>query len=118
MVICDFGDIAVVPFPFTDVPVSKRRPALALSAREFNTQNGHTIFAMITTAARSRWPQDMEISMSPETGLVHASVVRWKLFTLPNNIILSKAGVLGQADLATASSALQQIFGLQSQIRH
>lgn len=42
-------DVVVVPFPFAEGPGEKRRPALALSSRDFN-RAGHTILAMITTA--------------------------------------------------------------------
>ena len=37
-------DVVVVPFPFAEGPGEKRRPALALSEREFN-RAGHTITA-------------------------------------------------------------------------
>jgi len=58
MLICDPGDLAIVPFPFTDIVVAKPRPALALSSRTANEESGNTIFAMITRAAQSHWPQD------------------------------------------------------------
>lgn len=48
--ICDRYDIIVVPFPFADVPVLKRRPAVVLSGAVFNATNGASVVAMITTA--------------------------------------------------------------------
>ena len=62
MTICEAGDVAIVPFPFTDIAIAKPRPALALSAAEANEANGATLFAMITTAQRSRWPSDIPLS--------------------------------------------------------
>ena len=56
--ICDHWDIALVPFPFMDIPVSKKRPALVISSKEFNSKNDHSVFAMITTAKASSWPSD------------------------------------------------------------
>ena len=96
--ICDFGDVVVVPFPFVDSPASKRRPSAILSARSFNDANGHSLCAMITTAAASRWPSDHSISDLKSAGLPRPCVLRWKLFTLPNDLILKKAGVLAKAD--------------------
>ena len=96
--ICDAGDVVVVPFPFVDISAEKRRPSLILSLRTFNQANGHSICAMITTASRTRWPSDIDIQGLAEAGLPRACVVRWKLFTLPNEVILRRAGKLGKRD--------------------
>jgi mRNA interferase MazF len=97
-VICDFADVVVVPFPFVDHPISKTRPALVISNRDFNAANNNTVFAMITTAAQSSWPSDIVITDEPAAGIEHHSVVRWKLFTLPNALILRKIGELHATD--------------------
>jgi mRNA interferase MazF len=99
-VICEFGDVVVVPFPFVNRPVSKKRPAVVLSTRDFNAANNHSICAMITTAAGSSWPSDIPINDSQSAGLAHQSLIRWKVFTLPNQWILRKAGILAAKDKA------------------
>ncbi|PIQ31361.1 MAG: transcriptional regulator [Zetaproteobacteria bacterium CG_4_9_14_3_um_filter_49_83] len=92
-------DIVVVPFPFTDRESSKRRPALVLSdANNFNAQVGHSVLAMITSAANSSWPLDVEISDLDAAGLTSSSVVRMKLFTLDHQLILRKVGALSEND--------------------
>ncbi|MBZ0227283.1 MAG: type II toxin-antitoxin system PemK/MazF family toxin [Bauldia sp.] len=101
--ICDFGDVVAVPFPFVDRPILKRRPALVLTARAFNADNGQSVLAMITTAAGSSWPSDIEISDGEGAGLMHRSVVRWKLFTLENGALLRKLGTLGSNDRAAVA---------------
>ena len=63
--ICDHWQIAAVPFPFMERPAVKRRPALIVSNRNFNSNNDHTIMAMITTAQLERWSSDYTIT---ETG--------------------------------------------------
>jgi mRNA interferase MazF len=97
-VVCDFGDVVIVPFPFVDAPEERRRPSVVLSKPSFNTTHSHSILAMITTAARSHWPTDIPISDLLSAGLPHSCVVRWKLFTLPNALMLRRAGALGPAD--------------------
>jgi len=97
-VICDLGDVVVVPFPFVDTAADKRRPSLVLSRQSFNQTSGHSICAMITTAARMRWQSDIAIDDLKPAGLQRPCVVRWKLFTLPNEIILKKAGMLSESD--------------------
>jgi mRNA interferase MazF len=96
-VICEAGDVAVVPFPFSERPGSKRRPALVLSHRTFN-EAGHAIFAMITTKAHSPWPGDVTIEDLEAAGLRHPCIVRLKLFTLDNRLILKRAGRLADVD--------------------
>jgi hypothetical protein len=41
-VICDFGDVVVVPFPLVDLAAEKRRPSLILSHSTFNDTHGHS----------------------------------------------------------------------------
>jgi mRNA-degrading endonuclease toxin of MazEF toxin-antitoxin module len=109
-VICDFADIVVVPFPFVDRPIAKRRPALVFSGGDFNTDNGQTVLAMITTASASSWPSDIEIRDGEAAGLLHRSVIRWKVFTLPNQMILRRIGRLGDADRTRVSRYARQAF--------
>lgn len=95
--ICDAGEVVTTPFPFTDRASTKRRPALALSGRSFN-QHGHTLMAMITTSS-STWPLDTAFDWAA-AGLPKPSIVRMKLFTIDNRVIVRKLGTLGAADWA------------------
>lgn len=106
-VICDPGDVAVVPFPFSERPGTKRRPALVLSRRRFN-QAGHTIFSMITTKDHSPWPGDVAIEHLEAAGLPRPCIVRWKLFTLDNRLILRRAGRLAESDHRTVRASLEE----------
>lgn len=115
--ICDFGDVVVVPFPFVDRPISKRRPALVLSREAFNADNGHTVLAMITTAAGLSWPSDIAIGDGESAGLSHHSVIRWKVFTLPNPTILRRIGGLGRDDRARVTRASRGAFAHQDSNR-
>jgi len=84
-------DVVVVPFPFTDKPDTKKRPALVLSNADFN-QSNHTILAMITTKDHPSWPGDSPIRDYENAGLKAPCIVRFKLFTLDNWLILRKIG--------------------------
>lgn len=112
MLLCDPGDVAIVPFPFTDIAVAKPRPALALSARKPNEDSGNTVFAMITTAARSRWPQDVPLSDRQVAGLSTASIVRIKLFTLDNRLVSRKVGALSQRDRIAVRRMLRDLLAV------
>jgi mRNA interferase MazF len=110
-VVCEFGDVVVVPFPFVDLAAEKRRPSLILSHAAFNGSHRHSICAMITTGARSSWPSDVAIEDLKLAGLNRPCVVRWKLFTLPNEFILRRAGKLASRDRDKVVSAVHNILG-------
>ena len=101
-------DVIVVPFPFTDQAASRRRPALILSNPAWNTASGHAICAMITSARQSGWPLDVPITDLASAGLTTPCLVRMKLFTLDNKLIVRRAGALGQGDAAAVTAAIEQ----------
>jgi mRNA interferase MazF len=96
-VICDAFQVVVVPFPFSDSPGHKRRPALVLSARHFN-RHGHAVMAMITTRTQPAWPGDTPVSDLRSAGLQVQCSVRLKLFTLDNRLLVRVLGRLAPAD--------------------
>jgi mRNA interferase MazF len=110
-VICDAGDVAVVPFPFFERPGTKRRPALVLSGRSFN-QAGHTVLAMITTRGHDPWPGDVELQRHEEAGLDRPCIVRPKLFTLDNRLLLRRTGTLAAGDRRAVRRALRDVLGV------
>jgi len=102
-------DVVVVPFPFTDRASAKRRPALVLSDAPFNS-SGHSILAMITTAARTSWTSDTRIKDLNVAGLQAPSVVRCNLFTLDNRLLQYTAGRLTERDIAAVKKRLRHIL--------
>lgn len=108
--ICDHGEVVLVPFPFVDLPISKKRPALVLSVAEFNEETDHSILAMITTAKSSSWPSDHFLLEHEAVGLKKNCYVRWKTFTLPNSLILRRIGHLSTQDQAHIRLQMEAIF--------
>lgn len=107
----DAFDVVVVPFPFTDRTTTKRRPALILSdSQAFNLQVGQAVMAMITSANNSDWPLDTAIQDLAAAGLPSTSVVRMKLFTLDEKLIIRKAGTLASTDRMRVKEALRQLL--------
>ena len=106
-------DVVVVPFPFTDKTTTKRRPALVLSAsRTFNKHVAHSVLAMITSASNSDWPLDTEIEDIEVAGLPFASIVRMKIFTLDDQLVIRKAGTLSKKDQTAVTKALRTLLPL------
>lgn len=108
-------DVVVVPFPFTDKMTTKRRPALVLSDDfHFNQYVGQSVLAMITSAKNSDWPLDVPIENLDSAGLPSESVVRMKLFTLDDRLIIRKAGHLEKDDQKSFRVALNQLLCLSA----
>lgn len=101
-----------VPFPFTDRAATKNRPALVLSdAAAFNAPAGHSIMAMITSAANSPWPLDCPIGELTAAGLPAPSLVRFKLFTLDHRLVRGQLGKLAPADAEAVTDRLRRLLG-------
>ena len=97
LVICDPWDVVVIPFPFTDTAGARRRPAVVLSEVDFN-RDGHSVLAMITSSTHGPWPGDVEISDLAAAGLNVRCVVRFKIFTLDNRLLVRRIGHLAECD--------------------
>ena len=106
---CDPWDVVTVPFPFSDRPGEKRRPAVVLSRRKFNRE-GHTALLMITTKVEPPWPGDRQIVDRVAAGLPVSCIVRLKLFTLDNRLILKKLGRFGAKDQAESRRLFRDLI--------
>ncbi|MEM9274708.1 MAG: type II toxin-antitoxin system PemK/MazF family toxin [Cyanobacteria bacterium P01_F01_bin.143] len=104
-------DIVVVPFPFTDSPKTKRRPALVLSDVSVFKVN-KTILTMITSANHPEWALDTKIKDLEAAGLKAPSKIRFKLFTLDNQLIIKKIGSLGIHDRRAITQTIKQLFNI------
>ncbi len=112
--ICSPFSIIVVPFPFTDKAAVKKRPALVVSTEDFNRQ-GHTVLAMITTKGHLPWPGDFNIGNLPSAGVEVPCIVRPKLFTLDNRLILRQLGELAADDKERARALLRTVLALNGE---
>ena len=105
-------DVVLVPFPFTDRNVNKKRPALVVNKPDYQIKTGHLVLLMITSAKNSGWENDIEIQDLKIAGLPCPSVVRHKLFSLDERIILKKLGSLSKIDKNGVNKGLSDILSL------
>jgi mRNA interferase MazF len=92
------GTLVLVPFPFTDLSATKRRPALVISPDRFNEKTEDLILVAVT----SKFPPELsEIEIPLEKAdlkegiLPKRSLVRLaKIFTMHSGLIVKKAGSL------------------------
>jgi mRNA interferase MazF len=102
------GDVVVVPFPFSDLSSSKRRPALVVA----QLSGDDVILCQITTRHRA---DGYSISLSTADfasgNLKHDSAIRPnRLFTADSNIIAYCAGKLLQEKIGEVVEKIVQII--------
>lgn len=107
------GDVVLVPFPFTDLSKTKRRPALILSSGEYNGATGDVIITQITSRVNAPpRPGDHTIANWSDAGLLAPSLVRAKLTTLHAGLIVRRLGRMPRGDAAAIDRALAGVLGL------
>ncbi len=102
------GDIVVLPFPFSDLSKSKKRPALVVAT----LQGDDVILCQITSEARIN---DYSIVLSNSDfkngSLNLTSIVRPnRLFTADKSIILYKIGTIKEYKIKEIEKEIIKIF--------
>lgn len=99
------GSVALVPFPFTDLTASKKRPVLLLTAVD---ARGDFIAMALTSKAQEQHAIPLPAGPLPRGGaLPVASWVRTdKVITLRQNIVVK---TLGRVSEATRQASVTQL---------
>ena len=107
------GDVVVMPFPFSDLSSSKRRPALVLAKASDND----VILAQITSRSfYDAYAVEIDSNSFENGGLSVPSNIRTnKIFTAEDSIILYKAGKL---KLEKFKEAINKVISLLSEGEH
>lgn len=92
------GDVVVIPFPFSDLSQSKRRPALVVAHLEGND----VILCQITSkTVKDSYAISIEEADFESGSLKQAGNIRPnRLFTADNRIILYRVGIVSRDKLA------------------
>lgn len=105
------GDIVVVPFPFTDLSSSKRRPAFVISPDPFNDQSADVVVAAITSQLTNEHAVMIEPSDCVDGALPKTSVVKLaKVFTIHSTLVIKKLCALREEKLAGVLGEVRQFF--------
>jgi mRNA interferase MazF len=102
------GDLVVVPFPFSDLSATKRRPALVIAT----LQGDDVILCQITSqATRDSSAISLTASDFSVGSLRVASHIRPnRLFTADSQLILYRVGAVTNAKLSEVVSTIIQII--------
>lgn len=107
-----FGDVVLVPFPFTDQSEQKKRPAVVVSSPAYHRERSDLILMAVTSQAHLTLAiGEAAIAGWKEAGLLKPSVLKPILFTLDRSLVLRKLGYLRQQDLEALKKSLGAILG-------
>jgi mRNA interferase MazF len=108
----EFGDIILLPFPFTNQAASKKRPAVVISNRTYNLAKPDVVVMAVTSQLRPA-PElgEVWIGQWREAGLLKPSAVKPVFATLEQGLVLRQLGVLHADDQAALRRAISQVLG-------
>jgi mRNA interferase MazF len=107
-----FGDVVLVPFPFTDQSGTKKRPAVVVSSSSYNTSRRDIVIMAITSQVRT--PLGFGETMAGDwqgAGLVKESVLKPVFTTIEQGLVLRVMGHLSAADIKTLREVLADVIG-------
>jgi mRNA interferase MazF len=107
-----FGDVVLVPFPFTDQSGTKKRPAVVISGQGYNAGRRDIVIMAITSQVRT--PLGFGEAMVGDwqgAGLVKASVLKPVLTTIEQGLVSRLIGHLSAADTKTLREVVGDLIG-------
>lgn len=108
----DFGDVVLVPFPFTDQSGTKKRPAVIVSSAGYNTSRRDLVIMAITSQVRA--PMGYGEAMVDDwraAGLIKVSMLKPVFSTVEQGLVVRVMGQLSAPDLQTLQRLLEKVIG-------
>jgi mRNA interferase MazF len=106
-----FGDVILVPFPFTDQSGLKRRPAVVISSAEYNVRRHDLVIMAISSQIRPRLQfGEVMVAEWRKAGLLAPSLIKPVLTTIERRLVLKRLGHLPKADLGLLRASLRAIL--------
>ncbi len=107
-----FGDVVLVPFPFTDQSGSKKRPAIIVSSSRYQRERPDLILMPVTSQnpGSTRFG-DVPVSDMQAAGLLMPSVIKPILFTVEAKLVIKTLGQLGDDDQRALRHTIAELIG-------
>src|SRR5450631_3988857 len=107
-----FGDVLLVPFPFTNQAGAKQRPAVVVSSNSYNAQRPDLVIMAITSQIRQPLGQGEALLADwNSAGLIKASVLKPVFTTIEQRLVIRTLGALSAADMTGLRATLKQAIG-------
>lgn len=107
-----FGDVVLVPFPFTNQSGTKKRPAVIVSSNAYNAKRLDLIIMAITSQVRTPLGFGEALVADWQTaGLIKVSVFKPVLSSIEQALVIRQMGSLSAADIGALQKTIAQIIG-------
>lgn len=107
-----FGDLVLVPFPFTDQSATKRRPAVVISSNRYNRERPDLIIMAVTSQARPVGALgEVQVKHWKAAGLLKPSAIKPVMTTVESSLIIRALGRLEADDQRALRHAIGLIVG-------
>jgi mRNA interferase MazF len=107
-----FGEVVLVPFPFTDQSETKKRPAVIISSNHYNANRRDLVIMAITSQVRQPLGfGEAVVADWQAAGLIKPSVLKPVFTTIEQSLVVRSMGTLSAADLRTLREAIVQSIG-------
>ena len=108
----EFGEIVLVPFPFTNQAASKKRPAVVVSNRAYSVARPDIVVMAVTSQLRANANLgEVGVTQWQSAGLLKPSTVKPVLATLEQGLVLRRLGTLERSDQAALRAGIGRILG-------
>ena len=108
----EFGDIVLVPFPFTDQSGSKKRPAVIVSSMAYHQVRRDVLIMAVTSQMRPSGSfGEITVQGWQAAGLIKPSAIKPVITTIEQSLVMRSLGRLEDVDLTTLRRALALIIG-------
>ena len=107
-----FGDVVLVPFPFTDQSGAKKRPAVIVSSSGYNAGRRDLVIMAITSQVRpSLGFGEALVADWQDAGLIKTSVLKPVVTTIEQGLVVRTMGALSASDLRSLREVNVQVIG-------
>jgi|SRR5271169_26762 len=106
----EFGEIVLVPFPFTNQAGAKRRPAVVVSSADCNRSSTDVVLMAITSQAQKRPGFHLPITGWKRAGLIGPSTIKPVVATFEKSLLLRRLGRLERPDRLALESLLRRVL--------
>lgn len=107
-----FGDIVLVPFPFTDQSTTKQRPGVIVSSSAYNRIRRDVILMAVTSQVRGGGAFGETIVQDWQAAkLLKPSAIKPIFTTLEQGLVIKSLGKLSQRDALALKEQIAKIVG-------
>ncbi len=108
----EFGDIVLVPFPFTDQTAAKQRPAVVVSNAAYNRAKPDLVLMAVTSQLRATAAfGEVWIGLWQAAGLLKPSAVKPVFATIEQRLVIRRLGSLAATDQTALRQAIREVIG-------